>query len=236
MDYRGIKQNLRKHSSLKKAIKAKRFFKTGAGQYSEGDVFIGVTTPELRKMAKSLRAESFQVLRKLLESEVHEERLLAIIVLVERYKNSDYQKRKNIFKFFMRYKNRINNWDLVDTSAAPILGHFSLESNSFKIMNRLIRSKFHWDRRKAIVATHALIKRGKLDLTFSFAEILLQDREDLMHKATGWMLREMGKKDKKLLKKFIDCHGKKMPRTMLRYAIEHFSLRERKKYLLVTKK
>ena len=235
MEYQSIKRNLRKLSSKEKAIKAQRYFKTEPGEYSAGDVFIGVTTPELRKMAKSLLNLTFQVLKNLLESEIHEERLLAMIILVERYKSSADQQRKNLFHFVLRHKNRINNWDLVDTSAAAILGDYCFEHHSFEVMKKLIRSKFHWDRRKAIVATHALIKKGKLDLTFSFAELLLQDQEDLMHKATGWMLREAGKRDRALLKKFIARHGKKMPRTMLRYAIEHFPQEERKRYLLLTK-
>jgi 3-methyladenine DNA glycosylase AlkD len=235
MEYQSISRNLRKLSSPDKALKAKRYFKTKPGDYSADDVFIGVTTPELRKMAKSLLSLSFNVLKNLLKSEIHEERLLAIIIMVDQYKKSDFQQRKVIFQFFMKYKNRINNWDLVDTSAAAILGEFSIQNHSFEIMNKLIRSKLHWDRRKAIVATHALIKKGELDLTFSYAKMLLQDKEDLMHKATGWMLREAGKRDKKLLKRFIELNGKKMPRTMLRYAIEHFSLKDRKKYLLTTK-
>lgn len=235
MKYLEIKQVLRGLSSPDKAIKAKRFFKTGTGEYSANDVFIGVTTPELRKMAKPLVFISFDILKNLLNSSIHEERQLAIIILVNRFRKSDSQERKKIFKFYLKMKNKINNWDLVDISAAAILGTFCVEENSFSVMNKLINSKVHWDRRKAMVATHALIKKGKIDITLIYAKKVFSDKEDLMHKAAGWMLREVGKRDKRSLKKFIDHNGEKMPRTMLRYAIEHFTKSERIKILISTK-
>jgi 3-methyladenine DNA glycosylase AlkD len=235
MKYQNVKNELRKYSSLEKAKKAKRFFKTAPGQYSATDVFIGVTTPEIRKIAKSSMSVSFDVLNQLLLSPIHEERHLAVIILVDKFKASDFTTREKIFRFYLKMKNRINNWDLVDTSAASILGDFSFENNSFDHMNKLINSKRHWDRRKAMVATHAFIKKGKLDLTFLYAKKILNDKEDLMHKAAGWMLREAGKKNKKSLRMFIHENGSKMPRTMLRYAIEHFTTVERKKILNSTK-
>jgi 3-methyladenine DNA glycosylase AlkD len=235
MKYQNVKNELRKYSSEEKANKAKRFFKTAPGQYSAMDIFIGVTTPEIRKIAKSSMSVSFDVLNQLLLSPIHEERHLAVIILVDKFKASDFTMREKIFRFYLKMKNRINNWDLIDTSAASILGDFSFENNSLNYMNKLINSKRHWDRRKAMVATHAFIKKGKLDLTFLYAKKLLNDKEDLMHKAAGWMLREAGKKNKKSLTAFINEHGSKMPRTMLRYAIEHFTPMERKKILSSTK-
>ncbi len=235
MNYDYLKKSLKNHSSPEKALRAKRFFKTQPGQYSALDVFIGVTTPEIRKIARASFSISFDVLNDLLLSPIHEERQLAVIILVEKFKVSDDLMRMKIFRFYIKMRKRINNWDLVDVSAAQILGTFSFEMNSFYHMNKLVRSKNHWDRRMAIVATHALIKVGKIVLTFNYARKLLNDKEDLMHKATGWMLREAGKKDKRSLNLFIKEYGHKMPRTMLRYAIEHFTKEERIRILASTK-
>ena len=212
-----------------------RFFKTGKGQYGEGDIFLGVTVPELREIARTNSSAPLTTLRLLLQAEIHEERLLALIILVNRYVQGNPEEKKKIFHFYIKNRQQINNWDLVDTSAPYILGLHVLEHNDLKVLKKLLISKRQWDRRMAILATFAFIRNNQTDLTFNFAEKLLSDKEDLMHKATGWMLREAGKRDGKALRKFISLHGAEMPRTMLRYAIEKFSVNERKEILTVTK-
>lgn len=187
-------------------------------------------------MAKEFFETPLLEIQKLFKSKIHEERLLGCILLVNRFrKASDLEKRK-IVNFYLKHRKSVNNWDLVDTSAPYILGEYSFEVCSHFEMDQLLKSKRHWDRRIAMLSTFAFIRKGDSRLTFQYALSLLEDEEDLMHKAVGWMLREAGKRDKKALEAFIKANGEKMPRTMLRYSIEHFSIQERKRLLKDTKK
>lgn len=235
MDYKTLKQVLKKLSSPSKAKVLQSFFKTGKGQYGEGDIFIGVTVPELRRLAKKNLSTPLSEITLLFQSPIHEERLLAIFILVFNYKRAKSVDQTKILRFFLKHKKFVNNWDLVDQSAYFILGAYSLINQEVLILDKMIKSKHHWDRRMAIVATLAFIRDSQTDLTFRYAKLLLKDREDLMHKATGWMLREAGKRDPQGLRNFLNTHGPDMPRTMLRYSIEKFSPFERKKILTQTK-
>jgi 3-methyladenine DNA glycosylase AlkD len=229
-------EDLRKFASSSRAKAAKRFFKTGPGEYGEGDVFIGASVPETRSVAKKHLDSNLDEIALILQSAVHEDRLLALLILVGRYQSAKSDSAKDqIAKFYLRQREFINNWDLVDTSAYKIIGQHCLLRNDSAPLDRLIKSSRHWDRRIAMVGSFAFIRLGQLDLTYKFASKILDDSEDLMHKAGGWMLREAGKKDQKLLRHFIKRNGKHMPRTMLRYAIEKFSTSERQQILTATK-
>lgn len=227
MQYKLLKNALRLKSSTKKAEGQRRFFKTGKGQYAEGDIFIGVTVPEIRSIVKMYPSTPLSEIKKLLKSEIHEERSLGILLLIHQFKKADTAQRSPLFNFYLKNLSRINNWDLVDNSAPAIMGAYCFEIKSHEVMDQLLTSKRHWDRRIAIVGTLFFIRQGKTQLTFNYARALLRDQEDLMHKATGWMLREAGKKNEQGLKNFIKTNVRKMPRTMLRYSIEKFSPSER---------
>ena len=207
------------------------FFKTGPGQYGEGDVFIGVTVPKQRQVAKKYTHLPLGEVEKLLASAIHEERLTALIILVGQYKRGDQAERQSIYDFYLAHTHCINNWDLVDSSASYIVGAHLLDKDR-TILYELARSSNLWERRIAIIATAAFIARGQSKDTFAIAEILLTDTHDLIHKAVGWMLREVGKScGQEVLEGFLRAHYRVMPRTMLRYAIEKFDEPLRQKYL-----
>jgi 3-methyladenine DNA glycosylase AlkD len=210
-----------------------RFFKTYVGGYSEGDKFLCVSVPGTRIIAKSFKDLPLAEAEKLLNSEWHDARLLALIILVERYKKSTEPERQIIYEFYMRNIRRVNNWDLVDTSADKIVGPWlENQPEKLKVLQELARSENLWERRIAMVATFAYIKQGCADEALIIAEDLLHDHHDLIQKAVGWMLREIGKRvDTSLLITFLDQHAATMPRTTLRYAIEHFSPETRQHYL-----
>jgi len=231
MNYKILQKELKTKSSLKRAQSTMRFFKTGKGQYGEGDHFIGVSVPEIRTLVKKYPDVSLPEIKFLLLSPIHEERALGLFLLVEQFKKADEGKKKKIFHFYLKNKKAVNNWDLVDCSAPTIIGGYCLETSSTEVMDKLLLSQKHWDRRIAILATLAFIRQGQTKLTFKYAQSLLTDQEDLMHKATGWMLREAGKKDSEGLRKFIKNHVSEMPRTMLRYSIELFDNMERAEIL-----
>lgn len=209
-----------------------RFFKTGPGQYGQGDVFIGVMVPKQRSVAKQFKNLPLAEIAKLLTSPVHEHRLTALLILVDKFQAAVASEQKKIVKFYLSQTKLINNWDLVDLSADKILGAW-LVNKDRRILNKLSKSKNFWERRIAMISTFAFIKAGQTQDTWRLARTLLKDRHDLMHKASGWMLREAGQRDLPGLKKFLNEHKHKMPRTMLRYAIEKFSEAERKKYLKI---
>jgi len=206
------------------------FFKTGKGEYGEGDKFIGLKVPVQRKIAGEFRELDYKDLSVLLSSKIHEERLIALLILVERYKKSSEAEKEFIYKFYLRQKKGINNWDLVDLSAPKIIGEHLLKRNK-KILLRFAGSENIWERRIAILSTYAFIRKNEFETTLQIADILLEDKHDLIHKAVGWMLREIGKKDLVKEEKFLKLYYKRMPRTMLRYAIEKFPESKRKKYL-----
>lgn len=213
------------------------FFKTGPGQYGEGDVFLGITVPEQRKIAKKYLDLSLQDLQDLLSNKFHEFRLTSLIILVNKYQKADdtsassaQEKKKEIADFYLRNAKRVNNWDLVDSSTGYILGDYLLDRDK-SILYKLAKSENIWERRIAIIATQGFIRKGKFDDTLKIAEILLEDKQDLIHKAVGWMLREVGNRDLKTEEKFLEKHYKVMPRTMLRYAIEKFKKDKKEFYM-----
>jgi 3-methyladenine DNA glycosylase AlkD len=206
------------------------FFKTGAGEYGEGDVFVGVRVPAMREVCRDCRDAGLGEIRTLLKSRVHEERLVALLLLVDRFERGDEAVRRDVYEFYLAHTAFINNWDLVDSSAGPIVGAWLFE-RSRRPLGRLAKSKSLWERRVAIVATHYFIRRGDLADTFQIADLLLEDSHDLIHKAVGWMLREAGNQDGSAERRFLITRYQRMPRTMLRYAIEKFPAAEREKYL-----
>jgi len=225
-----LKKNLHRFGSPKKAKACRWFFKTGPGQYGEGDQFIGVTVPEQRQVARAFKDLPLPDLRRLLHSPVHEERLTALLILVSQYERADAAGKKKIYDFYLSNAKRVNNWDLVDSSAHHIVGHFLSDKNS-AALDKLSRSKNVWERRISIVATYYGIRNGKMSDVIRISGKLLEDDHDLIHKAVGWMLREAGKRNQPALEAFLAKHHHKMPRTMLRYAIEKFPEKKRKQYL-----
>ena len=207
-----------------------RFFKTGKGEYGEGDIFMGITMPIQRSIAKKYLNLSLGKIQKLLKSKIHEHRMVGLIILTEKYKKSSEQDRENIFGFYLKNTKNINNWDLVDVTCPRIVGDFLLDKDK-KVLYNLANSGDLWEKRISIVSTMAFIDKEEFEDALAISEILLNDSHDLIHKAVGWMLREIGKKDEKVLKDFLKFHYKNMPRTMLRYAIEKFGEGERKSYL-----
>lgn len=207
-----------------------RFFKTGKGSYGEHDRFLGIPVPELRRLSTRHAIQEPEEVLPLLTSPWHEERLFALILLVNRFKKADDDIREAIYRCYLGHTAHVNNWDLVDLSASYIVGAWLLDRPHDPLFG-LVRSASLWERRIAIVATHAFIRNHRFDTTLALAETLLSDTEDLMHKATGWMLREAGKRDLAPLENFLDRHASRMPRTMLRYAIEKFPEERRRFYL-----
>ncbi|HLU70440.1 MAG TPA: DNA alkylation repair protein [Fibrobacteria bacterium] len=216
-----------------KAAFLQGFFKTAPGQYGHGDRFRGITVPVLRGLARRYRTLPFDDAAALLESEWHEDRLLALFLMMQLYERGAPPLRARIHKRYLaRIATQVNNWDLVDASAAHLVGrHLAEYAEDTSRLDTLARDRNLWRRRVAIVATHHFIRKGSFGETLRIAEVLLDDREDLIHKATGWMLREMGKKDVAPLRAFLDRHAATMPRTMLRYALERFPEATRKEYM-----
>ena len=225
-----IRAELRALAAPDTALIQQRFFKTGPGQYGEGDVFLGIKMPVLRALAKQQRDVSLATIQALLDSEYHEERLFALLLLMQRYQAADESGKQAAFDLYLGNTAHINNWDLVDVSAPHIVGRH-LEQRSRALLDTLARSPLLWERRIAIVATFHFIRRNDCADTLRLARILLRDEHDLMHKAVGWMLREAGKRDLAALESFLQTHQREMPRTMLRYAIERFEPPLRKRYL-----
>lgn len=206
------------------------FFKTGPGQYSEGDVFLGIKTPEIRAVASEFPDISLDTAIGLLHSRLHEERLLALLFLMRHFSNGNTHERQSVYHAYLANSAWINNWDLVDLSAPHVVGAY-LADQARTPLYQLVRSASLWERRIAMVATLHFIRHNDFDDTLQLAEQLLHDREDLMHKSTGWMLREVGKRDQTRLEIFLQQHCQAMPRTMLRYAIERFPETLRQAYL-----
>ena len=203
-----------------------RFFKAGKGEYGEGDRFLGVTVPNIRAIAKLHKDVSIEEIRKLIQSEWHEVRLCALIIMVEKSKKKDEALRQQLFELYLSQTDRINNWDLVDLSCRFIIGEYLLDK-SRDILYQLAQSPLLWDNRIAIVSTYAFIRKGQLEDTYALSDLMMQHPHDLMHKAIGWMLREAGKRNPERLYDYVMRHRADMPRTMLRYAIEKFSPKER---------
>lgn len=215
------------------AIHLQRFFKTAPGEYGAGDKFLGLRVPTLRRLVKAYREIADKHALEMLASAWHEERLLALMLLVDQYGRSDGSRRDRIHGAYLAHTRYINNWDLVDASAAQIIGSH-LDARDIALLERLARSKDLWERRIAIVATYHFIKKNEFGPTLTIAALLLEDTHDLIHKAVGWMLREVGKRDLQAEDAFLKKHYRKMPRTTLRYAIERHPERVRKQYLAGT--
>lgn len=217
------------YASFEDAVFLQRFFKTGKGEYGEGDRFIGVRVPNTRKVCKEFFEMPLSEIEKLIKSPVHEHRLGAVILLSEKYKKSDNQKKKEIFEIYMKALEEgfVNNWDIVDVSCSQIVGEWL--SNNRQKLYQLASSGHLWQRRVSIISTFSYIRKGESETTLDIAEILLNDKHDLIQKAVGWMLREVGKKiDETILVDFLEKHSKVMPRTMLRYACEKLTEKQRK--------
>jgi 3-methyladenine DNA glycosylase AlkD len=227
---REVKAEIRSFENSSKAKFLQRFFKTGKGEYAEGDIFLGITVPVSRSLAKKFSGLSIDDSFSLLKSKLHEERLIALFIITHHFEKSPNEKQKDIIDKYLAHTKYINNWDLVDSSAYKILGKYLLDKPK-DILFKLAKSPMLWERRIAMVSTYAFIKQKESTLTFQLALLLMNDKEDLMHKAVGWMLREAGKHDPIGLEIFLSENYKKMPRTMLRYSIEKFSEKKRKAFL-----
>jgi len=227
----GIKEDLRKLANPSKAKILQRFFKTGKGEYGEGDVFLGVMVPEQRKVAKKYKDLSLGDIQKLLSSKVHEHRLTSLFILIDKYKKAEEAEKKKIFDFYLKNTKNVNNWDLIDLSAPKIVGHYLLDKER-DILYKLAKSPSLWERRIAILSTAEFIKNNEHKDTLAISKMLLNDVHDLIHKGVGWMLREVGKwVDQEIEEEFLKKHHKKMPRTMLRYAIEKFDEKKKRFYM-----
>ena len=231
-------EELKGYAKTSRVSDLARFYRTGPGEYAEGDLFLGGTVPQTRSVAKNFKNLSFDELDKLFKSPFHEARLCAAIILNLQFKAAKSSiERKKIFEFYLKQvrAERINNWDIVDVSA-PWMGVYLTEvEDPIPLLIKLSKSKSLWQRRVSIILTFALIRAGDLEPTVIISEALLKDNQDLIHKAVGWMLRELGKKDVMLLRSFLANHSHEMPRTMLRYSIEKLPERERKKWLTESK-
>jgi 3-methyladenine DNA glycosylase AlkD len=225
-----IRKDLPQLSDPERAKNLSWFFKTGKGQYGEGDIFLGIPVPEQRKVAKRYIGLPLNDLEKLLCSNIHEHRLTALLILVTKYEKADNLGKDEIFSFYIRNTENINNWDLVDLSAPRIIGDY-LHNKDRSILSKLARSNNLWERRIAVLSTFNFIRNNDFEDSLTIAKLLLHDEHDLIHKAVGWMLREIGKKDQEIEERFLSKYCSEMPRTMLRYAIEKFEEKKRKFYL-----
>lgn len=233
MTYTDIQMRLRTLANPAQARISQNFFKTGPGEYGEGDVFLGIKVPQLRALAKTLRGTPLPTIDQLLETEIHEQRVLALLLLMDFYARGDAVAQEAAYSLYLGRTAYINNWDLVDISAPYIVGHY-LAGRTRTPLYELVRSASLWERRIAIIATFHFIRLNQFDDTLKLAELLLGDSHDLIHKAVGWMLREVGKRDQATEEAFLLPRYHRMPRTMLRYAIERFPEPRRKAYLLGT--
>jgi len=225
-----LQQQLQQLADPKQQAILQRFFKTAPGEYGEGDIFLGIKVPILRKIAKHYKGLSLTDIQILLQNSIHEYRFIALVILIDQYTQADSHRRQEIIYFYLNHTRYINNWDLVDISAPQLLGDYLL-THSREVLYQLANSEQWWERRIAILATFRLIKHHDFTDTLQLATILLQDQHDLIHKAVGWMLREVGKRNLAVEKTFLQQHYQQMPRTMLRYAIEKFPNETRKFYL-----
>ena len=230
MSLTGLKKIVKKYSNQEAAIFLQRFFKTAKGEYAEGDIFAGIKVPVSRKIAKQFKDLSLNDLSKIIKSKIHEERLIALFILVDKMKKPDEKEKEKIYKFYLKNLKYVNNWDLVDLSAEKIIGDYLFDKKK-ELLFKLAKGNL-WERRISVMSTFNFIKKSDYSTTLKICKLLLNDKEDLIHKATGWMLREIGKRDLKTEEDFLKLHYKIMPRTMLRYAIEKFPEKKRKAYLL----
>lgn len=225
-----IRNELKKLGDPERAKKLSGFFKTGKGQYGEGDIFLGIPVPIQRKISKKYQSLTLVDLQKLLVSKFHEQRLTALLILVLKYGKGDLRAKKKIFNFYLENSFYVNNWDLVDLTAPKIVGNYLLDKNR-SILYKLVKSSYLWERRIAVLSTFAFIRNHDFLDALEISKLLLCDKHDLIHKAVGWMLREIGKRNQEVLEEFLEEFNMQMPRTMLRYSIEKFNPEKRKYYL-----
>jgi 3-methyladenine DNA glycosylase AlkD len=230
MNLSQIRKAISKEKNPAQAINLQRFFKTGKGDYGEGDIFYGIKVPVQRCIAKLFKDLSLIDLKELINSKVHEERLITAFILIDQFKRGDHKKKKVIYDFYLKNRKGINNWDLVDLSAPKIVGAYLIDKEK-DLLYKFARSEDLWEKRISIISTQAFIREHYFEDTLKISETLLNDKHDLIHKAVGWMLREVGNRDLKTEEEFLQKHYKTMPRTMLRYAIEKFPEKKRKSYL-----
>ncbi len=230
MDANNVISHLKNLADKETAAHSQRYFKTGEGEYGHGDVFLGIRVPVVRKTVKQFPALTLTEIRKLLKSNYHEVRLFALLLLGHQFSRGDVATQARIYNLYLKQTRYINNWDLVDTTAPHIVGAWLLD-NDRAVLYTLAKSKQLWERRIAIMATYWFIKHDQFNDTFKIASILINDPEDLIHKAVGWMLREVGNRNQRKEEDFLKKHYKQMPRTMLRYAIEKFSQTRRQAWL-----
>lgn len=226
-----LKNDVKKASNPAQAAALQRFFKTGLGEYGEGDIFAGIKVPVSRSIAAKYKSLSLQDISLIVKSPVHEERLIALFILIEKYKKENAEGKGKIFNFYLKNRKYINNWDLVDLSAPNIIGDYLLNKGK-DILYQFAQSVNLWEKRIAILSTFTFIRKGDLLHTFTISDLLLNDKNDLIHKGVGWMLREAGKRDYDALEEYLIPRYSKMPRTMLRYAIEKFPETRRKDFML----
>ena len=227
--FEDLKKEVKELSDKKKAILLQGYFKTGVGQYGEGDIFAGLTVPQSRSIAIKYKTLPFEEIQELLKSKIHEERLIALLILVHNFKRNP-KEQKQIYNFYLKNTKYINNWDLVDLSSHEIVGGYLLERPKDILIN-LAKNKSIWDKRIAIISTFEFIRNKQFEASLRIAEMLITEKEDLIQKAVGWMLREIGKRDLKTEEDFLKNHYKKMGRTALRYSVEKFPEKIRQKYL-----
>lgn len=226
-----LNKTFREKADVQKAVVLERFFKTAPGEYGHGDKFLGIAVPEIRKFAKQHSQVSFDVIEKLIRSAYNEERALGLFILIQQFeKSKEDGDRKVIFDFYVNNRRFVNNWNLVDLSVRDIVGNYLLDRDRKLLYTWAVSSNL-WEKRMSVVATYAFIIEKEFKDTFKIAKMLLKDTHDLIHKAVGWMLREVGKRDLEALELFLEKHIQGMPRTMLRYAIERFPETKRQKYL-----
>jgi 3-methyladenine DNA glycosylase AlkD len=230
MNYKDIRNELRNLADPDTARQSRHFFKTGKGDYGEGDKFLGIRVPELRKRVKQCTEITVGDVSRLLKSKYHEERLFALLLFVHKFSKGTSKEKTTIYKAYFRNMAYVNNWDLVDSSAFQIVGAY-LENKDRQPIYTLAKSNILWERRIAIMSTFHFIRKHDYDDTINISEMLIDDKDDLIHKAVGWMLREVGNRDQVIEEEFLKKHYKNMPRTMLRYAIEKFQEKRRKQYL-----
>ena len=225
-----LKKEISQLANPQKAKELQRFFKTGKGDYGEEDIFLGATVGEQRNVAKKFKEIELQKLTPFMQSKIHEERLIALLILVQKFEKGNKAEKKQVYKFYFDNVQGVNNWDLVDLTAPKIVGAWLLDKDR-SLLFKLAKSNDLWKKRISIIATFAFIRKKDFEDSLAIAKILLQDKHDLVHKAVGWMLREIGKRDLTVEETFLKKHYKEMPRTMLRYAIERFEEEKRLAYL-----
>ena len=231
MSLNELKKEMQSLANHQQATLLQRFFKTGKGEYGEGDVFLGIKVPVQRSVAKKYKGLPLNDVRELLNSKIHEHRLIALLILIQKYDEADEDVRKEIFDIYLKNTKNINNWDLIDLSAPNIVGNYLLDKDR-RVLYKLAKSNSIWEKRISILATFEFIKNKDIKDALAIAELLLQDKHDLIHKAVGWMLRELGKRvSQEEEEKFLRKRYKQMPRTMLRYAIERFDKKKKEFYM-----